>query len=180
MIPMNATLKLVIGLVLIAGVGALNALLKVETAWTWIGTAVQTLTALEFFFTVPAAASANAASKRGFVSFVVLRTLALVAVVGVVARLLLGCAPGVTPSSAWQKLIADIKAGLAAHDTLPQLEAIITTDLGADMTPQADAILDGVLVVLEDGTELLGAVGANSYEADIHTQLRAKIAAASK
>ena len=56
MIPLNPTLKLVIGLVLVAAIGALSALVKVEPAWSWAGTVIQVLTALELFFTPTSAA----------------------------------------------------------------------------------------------------------------------------
>ena len=56
MIPANPTLKLVIGLILVGGVGALNAIGKLEPAWLWIGDVVSVLTAAELFFTVPPSA----------------------------------------------------------------------------------------------------------------------------
>lgn len=59
MIPMNATLKLVIALVLVGAVGALKSLGVVEPGWSWVGTLVQLLTVAEVFFTVPPSASAK-------------------------------------------------------------------------------------------------------------------------
>lgn len=53
MIPINPKVKLVIGLILIGAAGAIEALAKVEPSWTWAGTVVQGLTALELYFTVP-------------------------------------------------------------------------------------------------------------------------------
>lgn len=61
MIPIPATVKLVVGLVLVGGIAALQALAKVEPAWTWAGGVVQMLTMLELFFTVPPSASAKLA-----------------------------------------------------------------------------------------------------------------------
>lgn len=60
MIPMNPKVKLIVGLVVVGGIGALGALGKVEPTWQWIGGIVQVLTAVELFFTPPSAAKDGA------------------------------------------------------------------------------------------------------------------------
>lgn len=62
MIPLPANVKLVIGLILVAGIAALQALSKVEPAWTWAGGALSVLTMLELYFTVPSTAAGRAGS----------------------------------------------------------------------------------------------------------------------
>ena len=57
MIPIPATLKLVIALVLVGGIAALQALAKVEPGWQWAGGVIQLLTVLEVYFTVPPSAA---------------------------------------------------------------------------------------------------------------------------
>lgn len=64
MLPIPNNIKLVVGLILVAAVGAAQALTHLEPTWAWLGVIVQTLTALEFFFTVPSAASAKLASMK--------------------------------------------------------------------------------------------------------------------
>lgn len=56
MIPLPAKVKVILGVVLVVGIGALNALGHVEPTWAWVGTGVQALTALELFFTIPPSA----------------------------------------------------------------------------------------------------------------------------
>lgn len=63
MIPLPARLKLVLGLILIGGVAALQALSKVEPTWTWAGGVLQILTGLELYFTMPKAADKSDAVK---------------------------------------------------------------------------------------------------------------------
>jgi len=47
----NPTIKLVLGLILVGGIGALQAIAKVEPTWAWVATIVQVLTAVELFLT---------------------------------------------------------------------------------------------------------------------------------
>lgn len=63
-IKMNPTAKTVIGLTLIAAVGGLQALMKVEPNWAWIGLLVQVLIGAELAFTVPQKA-ADLLAKAG-------------------------------------------------------------------------------------------------------------------
>jgi hypothetical protein len=72
MIPLNPRLKLILGLVVIAAIGAIQALGKAEPTWTWVGLVVQLLSASELYLTVPGstatvAAMRAAAAKAGSV-----------------------------------------------------------------------------------------------------------------
>jgi hypothetical protein len=57
MLPIPNSIKLPILLVLVGGVGALQALAHLEPAWAWIGAVVQVASLLEAFVTVPNAAA---------------------------------------------------------------------------------------------------------------------------
>lgn len=59
MLNINPNIKLVVGLVLVAAVGGLNAVYVAEPMWKWIGSVVGVLGFLETFFTVPSAAAAK-------------------------------------------------------------------------------------------------------------------------
>jgi hypothetical protein len=56
MIPIPNSIKLPILLVLVGGVGALQAIGHLEPTWGWIGGVAQVMALLEAFFTVPASA----------------------------------------------------------------------------------------------------------------------------
>jgi hypothetical protein len=60
MLPIPANVKLYVGLVLVAGAGALNALYNVEPTWKWVASVVGVLGFLETYFTVPSSASKRA------------------------------------------------------------------------------------------------------------------------
>lgn len=59
MLNINPKIKLVVGLILVATVGALNAVLPIEPTWKWIASVAGVLGFLESFFTVPPAAAAK-------------------------------------------------------------------------------------------------------------------------
>jgi hypothetical protein len=59
MIPLPANVKLIVGIIVVGGIGALNAIAHVEPTWAWVGTGVSVLTAVELFFTIP-----NSAVKK--------------------------------------------------------------------------------------------------------------------
>ena len=65
MIPLPNNVKLIIGLVLVASIGALNALYQVEPTWKWAASVVGVLGFLETYFTIPpmSVAKANAAAS---------------------------------------------------------------------------------------------------------------------
>ena len=87
--------------------------------------------------------------------------------------LVVGCAPGVSPSSAWSGLLGDVKADMAAGDQLPQIEATVATDLKIDVSPMVDTIVVDVVDVLEIGLAVDPALAES-----IKAQATKKVAAA--
>jgi hypothetical protein len=59
MLPIPNKFKLPILLVLVGGVGALQAVSHLEPTWAWIGAVVQVASLLEAFVTVPNATAAK-------------------------------------------------------------------------------------------------------------------------
>lgn len=83
MIPIPAKLKLVLGIILVAAIGALQALSKLEPAWSWAGGVVQLLTMLELYFTVPhTQAVPDKVAQQGFARVGLLAMLSLLALIG--------------------------------------------------------------------------------------------------
>jgi hypothetical protein len=76
MIPLNPRLKLVLGLVVIAAIGALQALGKAEPTWTWVGLVVQLLTASELYLTVPGNTATVAAMRAAAATVAAMRAAA--------------------------------------------------------------------------------------------------------
>jgi hypothetical protein len=98
----------------------------------------------------------------------------------VLAVLIAGCAQGVTPTSAWTNLLADVKAGVAMGDSLPQLEAIVARDVNSDINPTVDIILNDVLDVIEEAATVANALESDRAVASksvvVHKVLKVKLA----
>jgi hypothetical protein len=85
------------------------------------------------------------------------------------------CAPGVTPSSAFGGILTTIKNDVNAHDTLAQIEIDIAKDLGQDVSPTIDSLVEDGLTLLIDAGEIAPLVlgDAQSLKAQAHTKVLA-------
>jgi hypothetical protein len=163
MIPLPANVKLVLGLVLVAGIAALQALSKVEPAWSWAGGVVQALTMLEMFFTVPPATAAKMARLTAAVS-ATLHSLLFVIGLGYV---LTACKGPIYPElQAVEQVVAD---DLASGATDAQMASDVCKALGGSALTDAvcagvETVIQDVLQVLLDTQSLSPAVAQRAHE----------------
>jgi len=143
MIPLPANVKLVVALLLVGGLGALNAIYNVEPTWKWIGSAAGVLTLLETFFTVPPSAAAK---------------LKAAAVKPLAMLLLVGCGQPVFPTL--QKIEQTVVDDLSASP--PKSDAQIAADVCADLggTSATDAVCADVETTVQDVIVVLLDTGA--------------------
>jgi hypothetical protein len=142
MIPLPANVKLVLGLVLVGSIAAIQALYKVEPAWSWAGGVVQALTVLEMFFTVPPATAARLA-KMSAAATAGLHTMLLVLGLGYV---LTACKGPLYPElQAVEQVVAN---DLASGATDAQMASDVCKALGGSAL--TDAVCSGVETVIQD------------------------------
>lgn len=70
--------------------------------------------------------------------------------------------PGVTPSSAFNAVVATVKADVTAGDGLPQIETDVAKDLSQDVSPTVDVLIEDALTLLIDAGELAPLVLGNA------------------
>ena len=150
MIPLPASIKLVIGLILIGGIAALQALAKVETGWLWAGGVIQFLTAAELYFTVPSAAAKQLAAK-------VAPPAAFLLILGALATTQPACKGSALPVI--ENVVSVVEADLAAGKSDAQMASDVCAALGGSVLTDAicasaETILQDVIVYLIDSGKL--------------------------
>lgn len=145
MIPISAKLKLVLGLILVGGIAALQALAKVEPAWVWAGGVVQFLTALELWLTVPPAAAAKLAAAA--------KPMGVLLLVLAFGSSQLACNGAVFPTL--QKIEQIVQADLEANP--PKTDAQIASDVCAALggSSETDAVCADVEITIADVVSVL-------------------------
>ncbi len=171
MIPMNPTVKLIIALVLVGAVGALQALFKVEPAWTWIGTIVQIATAAELYFTIPPMSAdtvRRAAAK--------LPPLPVFLFVAALSFGTVGCGPASGPlwTQIEQTILTDVENG-ALLSTIEQAVIALDPALGGDVAA-ADAVIQAVIQFFESAG-VLPTPASQSYGKSLLAEVSTKLAA---
>lgn len=144
MIPLNPKFKFVVGLLLVGGVGALQALVKVEPTWTWLGTLVQVLTVGELYFTVPSGAESKIRAKlakAAAVSAIVFGILCTGAFLGSTQE---ACTPSQTAQ--------------VATDTTQAIDLTNAVCSLAENSPIAGPTVDVICTLAEGGEQLVSVV----------------------